>query len=135
MSGEEIKKKLLDAGYQLKAIATALNHTPQWLDSKLNAKNVSYDFIKLLAQTINKNIDFFISIENTSSSEINKSAIQHPSNTYELLIEQLYKRIADKEELINSLKEQIELLKSHQKNDVPQEGNAMNADAAGFSDK
>ncbi len=135
MSGEEIKKKLLDAGYQLKAIATSLGHTPQWLDSKLSAKKVSYDFIKLLAQAINKNIDFFISLENTSSSEINKSAIQHPSNTYELLIEQLYKRIADKEELITSLKEQIELLKSQQKNDVPQEGNAMNADAAGFSDK
>ena len=69
------------------------------------------------------------------NSEEKKYEAHKDELIYEQLIEQLKKRISDKDELIKSLKEQIDLLKVHQKNNVPQEGNAMNADAAGFLDK
>lgn len=56
-------------------------------------------------------------------------------NVYERLIDQLEKRILDKEELINSLREQIELLKSQKKIIVPPVDDAASAVASGFSDK
>lgn len=55
--------------------------------------------------------------------------------TYERLISQLEKRISDKDELINALKEQIELLKSQKKIIVHPEDDAASAVASGFSDK
>ena len=57
-------------------------------------------------------------------------------NVYKRLIEHLEKRILDKEEVISALKDKIVLLESsNKKTNVPQEGNAMNADAAGFSEQ
>ena len=58
------------------------------------------------------------------------------SNTdiHERLIEQLEKRILDKEEIIKSLKEQIELLKHLKPTDVPQDDGATHAAASGFSE-
>lgn len=64
-----------------------------------------------------------------TKSDNKTSDILSSTNAYALIIEQYDKRIADKEELIISLKAQIELLKSQQKNDVPRDGGAMNADA------
>lgn len=54
---------------------------------------------------------------------------------YERLISQLEKRISDKDEVINALKAQIELLKSQKKIIVPPVDDAASAVASGFSDK
>lgn len=69
------------------------------------------------------------------SSENNLKEISKDSNTYERLIKELEKRIADKEEIIKSLKEQIELLKRLKSIDALRDNSAECADASGFSDK
>lgn len=69
------------------------------------------------------------------SSENNLKEISKDSNIYERLIKELEKRIADKEEIIKSLREQIELLKRLKPTDVPRDDGAEDAVANGFSDK
>ena len=112
--------------------------TPQrFYDIKSGKHGISKELAdRIKAKYLNISISWLVTGEGDmfiSDEKIHESPKEE--NAYEQLIEQLKERIIDKENLIIALREQIELLKAHQKNDVPQEGNAMNADAAGFSDK
>ncbi len=56
MTGENLREVLKAEGIELKTLAASLNMSPQALNSKLNAKKVSIDFIESISSTINKNV-------------------------------------------------------------------------------
>lgn len=64
MSGDEVRKLLIDNNYVLSSIAKELNMTPQALNSKLNSKNLKFDTLSQIAKAINKSVDFFLSSNN-----------------------------------------------------------------------
>ncbi len=59
MTGEFVKKKLENAGYQLNTVAEIINVSPQNLHSKLKTKDIRVSFLVELAKAINKPIDYF----------------------------------------------------------------------------
>jgi phage repressor protein C with HTH and peptisase S24 domain len=57
MSGNELRKLLLEKGYVLASIASRMGISPQDLNSKLNAKSLKLDFIDKLERAIGKTVD------------------------------------------------------------------------------
>ena len=60
MSGEEVRKILLESGFKLKSIAETLNISPQTLDGRLRAKEMKIETLKEICVSINKTLDFFL---------------------------------------------------------------------------
>jgi len=56
MSGQEIRDLLLDNSIVLADLAKKLGTSPQALNSKLNAKNISVEFVEDISKAINKNV-------------------------------------------------------------------------------
>lgn len=59
MSGEELDKKLTEAGYVKAEIARLLGVPPQSINQTLNAKDVKSGFIEDLCKVLHKEISFF----------------------------------------------------------------------------
>ena len=68
MSGEELDKKLKDAGYVLADIARQLGVPPQSINQTLNAKDVKSGFIEDLCRILNVDIGFFYGDVSKSTS-------------------------------------------------------------------
>lgn len=67
MSGEELDKKLKDAGYVLADIARQLGVPPQSVNQTLNAKDVKSGFLEDLCRVLNKDMSFFYGDASISS--------------------------------------------------------------------
>lgn len=63
MSGEELDKKLKNAGYVLADVARLLGVPPQSINQTLNAKDVKSGFIEDLCRVLDKDISFFYSVK------------------------------------------------------------------------
>jgi transcriptional regulator with XRE-family HTH domain len=70
MSGEEVRKILLDNGFKLKSIAETLNISPQALDGRLRAKEMKIETLKEISGAINKSLDFFLDFVNTGAKAV-----------------------------------------------------------------
>lgn len=69
MSGEELDKKLKDAGYVLADVARLLGVPPQSLNQTLNAKDVKSGFLEDLCKALGKDMGFFYGISVTNPNE------------------------------------------------------------------
>lgn len=63
MSGEELDKKLKDAGYVLADVARLLGVPPQSINQTLNAKDVKSGFLEDLCRVLKKDISFFYGVK------------------------------------------------------------------------
>jgi transcriptional regulator with XRE-family HTH domain len=70
MSGEELDKKLKDAGYVLADIARMLGVPPQSVNQTLNAKDVKTGFLEELCRILKVNMGFFYEID--TDTEVSK---------------------------------------------------------------
>lgn len=61
MTGDFIRHKIINAGYQQAEVAQILGITPQTLESRLKAKDVKVSFLLAVAKAINKNLYYFFS--------------------------------------------------------------------------
>lgn len=59
MTGEYVKKKIENAGFQLNTVAELINVSPQNLHSKLKTKDVRVSLLLDLAKAINKSVYYF----------------------------------------------------------------------------
>lgn len=59
MKGEDIKRKLLDAGYTLRKVAVDIGTTPQNFNILMSAADVKSGTLERICHAINKTIDFF----------------------------------------------------------------------------
>ena len=62
MTGNEVKTILKTNGFQLKQVADRMGVSPQNLDEKLKVKQIKIDTLKLIAEAIEKPIDFFLDL-------------------------------------------------------------------------
>ena len=104
MTGEFLRKKVENAGFQSNALAELLGISPQNLNNKYNSSSIKVEFLVLVAKSINKSIYYFL--EGYSlADEMLKSKIEVEKSEYVT--------IQDFNELKNSLEDQIsELVKS-----------------------
>lgn len=63
MSGEELDKKLKNAGYVLADVARLLGVPPQSINQTLNAKDVKSGFLEDLCRVLEKDISFFYGVK------------------------------------------------------------------------
>ncbi len=61
MTGDFIRHKIINAGYQQAEVAQILGITPQTLESRLKAKDVKVSFLLDVAKAIKKNLYYFFS--------------------------------------------------------------------------
>lgn len=61
MTGDFIRHKIINAGYQQAEVAQILGITPQTLESRLKAKDVKVSFLLAVAKAIKKNLYYFFS--------------------------------------------------------------------------
>jgi transcriptional regulator with XRE-family HTH domain len=59
MSGEELDRKLKDAGYVMADIARLLGVPPQSINQSLNAKDIKTGFLEDLCRVLGKDMSFF----------------------------------------------------------------------------
>lgn len=69
MSGEEVRELLISSGFILKDIAETIGISPQALDSRLRAKNVSVSTLNEISLAIDKP-NFFKNIPSNETPEI-----------------------------------------------------------------
>ena len=68
MSGEELKKKLKNAGISQAEIARRLGVVPQSVIQTLEAKDIKSGFIEELCRILNKDLSFFYDMPASSSN-------------------------------------------------------------------
>lgn len=61
MTGEFLRHKIINAGYQQSEVAQTLGITPQTLESRLKANDIKVGFLIAVAKAINKNLYYFFS--------------------------------------------------------------------------
>lgn len=91
MSGEELKKKLKDAGISQAEVARRLGVVPQSVIQTLEAKDIKSGFIEELCRVLDKDITFFyggISPQVNDELEKAKDTIKHLYETVEQLQEE-----------------------------------------------
>lgn len=59
MTGEEVRNMIKSMGVKLSDISSKLGITPQTLNSRLNAKNISIEFAKELSKALNVDVAHF----------------------------------------------------------------------------
>lgn len=69
MSGEELNKKLKNAGIVLADVARQLGVPPQSINQTLNAKDIKSGFIEDLCRVLDKDISFFYGGEASTSGK------------------------------------------------------------------
>lgn len=70
MSGEELKRKLNDAGISQAEVARRLGVVPQSVIQTLEAKDIKSGFIESLCRVFNKDMSFFYKIQADNSGEL-----------------------------------------------------------------
>lgn len=70
MSGEELDKKLTEAGYVKAEIARLLGVPPQSVNQSLNAQDVKSGFLEDLCRVLNVDMSFFYSFD--TNEEVTK---------------------------------------------------------------
>lgn len=102
MSGQEIRDLLLDNDIVLADLAKKLGISPQALNSKLNAKNISVEFVEDISKAINKNVynlDHKKSIKKPNPTELNIEVL----NTSLALLNRLVDNLERENKFYNSL--------------------------------
>lgn len=122
MSGNELKKRLAAMGYNLTKVAELMGESPQSLNSKLNAKDVKSGVLERIAEALNKSIATLYgesnyigdnTVYNSSiiNSHINSNITQQEFKENIIAkdkeISHLREIIANKEEIISLLKQQL----------------------------
>ena len=69
MSGEELKKKLKDAGYTQAEVARRLGVVPQSIIQTLEAKDIKTGFLEDLCRVLDKDMSFFYDINTNDELE------------------------------------------------------------------
>lgn len=108
MSGEELKKKLVDTGISLTKISEMLGKTPQQLDQALNAKDVKTGLIEDLSRVLNVDISFFYGAGDKIVAVDNSTAFKGNGNTIGAGAEKYIDLLTKKDEQIDRLLSIIE---------------------------
>ena len=69
MSGEQLDKKLKDAGYVLADVARQLGVPPQSINQTLNAKDIKSGFLEDLCRVLDKDMSFFYDIPSKKETD------------------------------------------------------------------
>ncbi len=113
MSGKEVKKILIDNGFQLAYVAEKMGIIPQTLQSLLNAADIKTGVLENIASAISKSVYYFYESNNTQNDLNTRQNTQKSDDlgTKNELIEELKGRLQDKEEIIALLREENTRLK------------------------
>ena len=103
MSGEELKKKLVDTGISLTKISGMLGKTPQQLDQALNAKDVKTGFVEDLCRVLNVDISFFYGEGDKIVAVDNSTAFKGNGNTVGASEDKYLALLSKKDEQIDRL--------------------------------
>lgn len=110
MSGEELKKKLKDAGYTQAEVARKLGVVPQSIIQTLEAKDIKTGFLEDLCRVLNVDMGFFY--------EINSSSVSGDANKE--LRKQLNDALSENALLKLKLKHQSDPDKAHKESEIYQ---------------
>ena len=104
MNGEDLKKKLLGAGFQPTAIAKKLGITHQAMFARLSANDVKINFITKLCEVTGLSMSYFINVPSPPDVD-----------TLKKMLEQKDELIMKQAEEIGRLKAKIEYIKAAKK--------------------
>jgi len=82
MDGSYLRNRIKELGFDQASIAESLNISPQAFNSKLQAKDLKFSFIKSVAKAINKSVYYLLEEESDHSK--NDIALIEPKVSYEV---------------------------------------------------
>mgnify|MGYP006320100019 CR=1 FL=1 len=120
MSGDLLKSKIIEAGFELAEVARLLSISPQNLQGKLNSNDVKVGFVKEVSKVINRSVYWILDIKGFDTDITDdwpKSEAKPSFNDQErikhleFIIEEQRSNLKSKDIAINALQEALSLMK------------------------